>query len=88
MSFTDATCISVMKEQGIVFLASFDGRSFDGIVNERIGEVMWSSLSEEEKKEIKDISIREVKCLLDGRICKIRVYRQIGMILTKKRSQM
>jgi len=38
LSFTDATCISVMKELGIEFLASFDGRSFDGIVSERIGD--------------------------------------------------
>lgn len=53
LSFTDASTIALLREADIEFLASFDSRSFEGIVEWRIGENFWSSLTEEEKERIK-----------------------------------
>ncbi|MBK5190888.1 MAG: PIN domain-containing protein [Methanosarcinales archaeon] len=52
VSFTDATTLAIMSMLKIEYLASFDGRSFDGIVSKRIGEGFFSSLSNTEKKRL------------------------------------
>jgi predicted nucleic acid-binding protein len=52
VSFTDATTIVILSVLKIEYLASFDGRSFDGIVSKRIGEGFFSSLSTTEKRDL------------------------------------
>jgi hypothetical protein len=52
LSFTDAATISVMKSLELDALASFDERSFEGIIDQRVGKDFWSSLSEGERKQI------------------------------------
>ena len=52
LSFTDATTIAILHLLQIEVLASLDGRSFDGIIKNRIGEGFWNSLSEKEREEI------------------------------------
>jgi hypothetical protein len=36
----------------IDYIASFDSRSFDGILKDRIGENFWKELNKEEREEI------------------------------------
>ncbi len=52
MSFTDAATLAVLQAIEIDHLASFDGRSFDGIVKNRIEENFWVNLSDEDKRRI------------------------------------
>ncbi len=52
LSFTDATTLAVLEIIEIEHLASFDGRSFDGIVKSRLGENFWAHLNEKERKKI------------------------------------
>jgi hypothetical protein len=51
LSFTDATTIAILRFLQIPKLASFDGRSFDGIAS-RIGEGYWKSLGRTERRKI------------------------------------
>lgn len=38
-----------MRESELNVLASFDERSLDGIIDQRVGREFWSSLSDKEK---------------------------------------
>ncbi|WP_456474630.1 type II toxin-antitoxin system VapC family toxin [Candidatus Pyrohabitans sp.] len=52
VSFTDATTIATLRLLEIENIASFDGRGFDGIVKNRIGEGFWKTLGEDKRREI------------------------------------
>jgi hypothetical protein len=52
LSFTDATTIAIIEMLEIEYIASFDSRSFDGILKNRVGEGFWKGLGKGEREEI------------------------------------
>ena len=56
LSLCDAASIVFIEELNIRTLASFDLRSFSGLVANIIGKGYYASLSDEEKKRIKQLS--------------------------------
>jgi len=57
LSLCDAASVVLIKELNIRTLASFDLRSFSGLVANIIGKGYYASLSDEEKKRIKQLSL-------------------------------
>jgi len=55
LSLCDAVSIVLIKELNIRTLASFDLRSFSGLVANIIGKGYYASLSDEEKKRVKQL---------------------------------
>lgn len=56
LSLCDAASIVLIEDLGIGVLASFDLKSFSGLVANIIGKGYYASLSDEEKKRIKQLS--------------------------------
>jgi len=56
LSLCDAAIVVLMEELGIRLLASFDLRSFSGLVPNIIGKGYFASLSDEEKARVKRLS--------------------------------
>ncbi|RLG74506.1 MAG: hypothetical protein DRO23_06565 [Thermoprotei archaeon] len=54
LSLTDAALLIIMNEFGIEYLASYDVRSFKGLVGNIIGINYYEKLSSEEKKIIEE----------------------------------
>ena len=56
LSLCDAASIVLIEDLGIGVLASFDLKSFSGLVANIIGKGYYVSLSDEEKKRVKQLS--------------------------------
>ena len=56
LSLCDAASIVLIEDLGIGVLASFDLKSFSGLVANIIGKGYYASLSDEEKKRVKQLS--------------------------------
>jgi len=56
LSLCDAASIVLIEDLGIGVLASFDLKSFSGLVANIIGKGYYASLSDEEKKRVKRLS--------------------------------
>jgi len=56
LSLCDAASIVLIEDLGIGVLASFDLESFSGLVANIIGKGYYASLSDEEKKRVKQLS--------------------------------
>ena len=56
LSLCDAASVVLIKELSIRMLASFDLRSFSGLVPNIIGKGYYASLSDEEKKKVEQLS--------------------------------
>lgn len=56
LSLCDAVSIVLIEDLGIGVLASFDLKSFSGLVANIIGKGYYASLSDEEKKRVKQLS--------------------------------
>ncbi len=54
-SYTDAITVAVMREYDIDYLLTYDLRSFQRLVDNIIGPGYWNSLSDREKRYIKEM---------------------------------
>ena len=61
LSLCDAATLVVMEELGINQLASYDERSFSGLAKSIVGRGYFESLPENEKRQIRESTRRNVK---------------------------
>ncbi len=59
LSLCDATTVVLMEDLGIGALASFDLKSFSGLVPNIVGKGYFASLSEGERKRIRKLFVRQ-----------------------------
>lgn len=59
LSLCDAASLVLMEELGIRMLASFDLRSFSGLVANMIGKGYYASLSDEERKRVRMLAMEK-----------------------------